>query len=104
MEQCKVYKGLNQPCKIKGVYKNYFYIMFTSVIVGGMSIGLNLNSLIKDGSFSFFSKVFFIVITLIAFYAYFYNKSNKPKRKLDRNIHTISNRTLYKTLNMKNNG
>lgn len=33
MDICKVYRGLDSPCKIKGLLSHYFYIVFCAYLV-----------------------------------------------------------------------
>jgi len=102
MDCCKVYKGLDTPCKIKGVLSRYFYMIFCSAMMSFVLLVMSASSLLKDGSFfSFAIEAIFELGITVVLYSFFYKRSNKEKIKLDRRVTTVSNRALFKALNKK---
>lgn len=99
MDRCKVYKGLDSPCKIKGLIAKYFYIVFALALLGGVILCMSISSLASTGSLSgFLTDLFFVLGTLIVLYIFFSKKSKQLKIKDDKRILTISNRSLYNAL------
>lgn len=105
MEKCKVYKGLNSPCKVKGLYVHHFYTLFGAAIFEGAILCFDLVSLTTaEGRTGFFIKVIIAVLILFILYTHFYRVSNQPKRRENKKICTISNRELFSALNKRKNG
>lgn len=105
METCRVYKGLDTPCKIKGVLSKYFYILFCTFLMALLFLMSSFGSLLKDGTFnSFLVEVTFEIGIPILMYVVFYKKSNVTRIKRDYRIFTISNRALYRALNKRKYG
>ena len=102
MERCKVYKGLDSPCRIKGLLTRFFYIMFIMRI---MSIGafiMCLIELMETGDMgSFIMGVVILVGILAVCQRIFYRRSNIPKVKMDKVIYTVTNREIYNVINNK---
>ena len=103
MKNCKVYKGLDTPCKIKGLYSKYFYMMFVAALGAVMFLCMSLSSLLRGSSlFGFVLELLLEIGALCVLYAILYKRFNLPKRQEDYRILTISNRWLFNTLNLKN--
>lgn len=105
MEKCKVYKGLDSPCKIKGLISKYFYFVFLGALVGAVFMCMSISSFFQTGDkLSFFMDLFVVIVLLITLYWFFYKRSNLPKINKDRITATITNRDLYIALNKKKHG
>lgn len=105
MEKCKVYRGLDTPCKIKGVYSRYFYIVFVVGMMTVMLVFTSVSSALRGGTFSsLIIEVIFELMIPIGIYGFFYKLSNRPKIKSDMKVSTVSNRWLYKTLQKRPHG
>lgn len=99
MKTCKVYKGLNSPCKIKGLTSRYFYIMAILSMLACVFLYLSVSSAFNTGDiFSLGVDALLIIGSLVIIYNYLYKRSNVPKIRIDKGEYTISNRDLYKTL------
>ncbi len=102
MKVCKVYKGLDTPCKIKGVLSRYFYMVFSTVLLSFVFVLISFTSMLGEGSVgSFLGELLFEFGIPVALYVVFYKKSNKSKIKKDLRTVTVSNRELFRTLNKK---
>lgn len=105
METCKVYKGLDTPCMIKGVLSRYFYIVFSAFLLSFVFVLISFSSMLSDGTIiSFLGEAFFEFGMPIGLYVVFYKRSNKSKIKKNSQVVTISNRELYRALNQRKNG
>jgi hypothetical protein len=99
MESCKVYKGLDTTCKIKGLFSKYFYIVFVVALASVMFICMSLSALLRGSSLmGFVIETLMSLVGLGALYGYFYKRSNLPKIKKDFRELTISNRELYRII------
>lgn len=98
---CKIYKGIDSPCKIKGLLYRYFYMMFGAYGFGGLLLLLEFSS-VKDGNYSTFIFHSMIIGGIVfAIKIYFTKMSNKKKiRPSNRRVY-ISTRTIYKSLKSK---
>lgn len=105
MEKCRVYKGMDTPCKIRGLFSRYFYVV---LMIGILNIGIlssSLTSLLSHGGLSDFVLECAIGVGILFFaYSFFYKRSNFPKIKESKKVCTISNRELYNSLNNKYHG
>lgn len=98
VRSCKIYKGIDTPCKIKGLICKYFYLMFVFYGFGGLILMLEFSS-VKDGNYSdFIFKAIIIGIIILIVRIYFIKISNKKKIKLSKKRVYISTRPLYKSL------
>ena len=102
MERCKVYKGLDSPCRIKGLLTRFFYVMFIMRIMSVGAFIMFLIELMGTGDMgSFVISVAILVGILAVCQRIFYRRSNIPKVKMNKAIYTITNRELYKVINNK---
>lgn len=105
MEKCKVYKGLNSPCKVKGLFVHHFYTLFGASIFGGAILCFDLVSLTKvEERSGFIVKAIIVILILFLLYTHFHHVSNQPKRKINKKMCTVSNRELFTALNKKKHG
>ncbi len=105
MEKCMVYKGLDSPCKIRGLISKYFYIVFAVALIELMLLGMSILTLLQTGNkIDFFMGFFIEGLILGVLYRFFYKRSNVPKLSNKPIIITITNRDLYKNLNKKKYG
>lgn len=95
---------MDTPCKIRGVFSFYFYIMFAACLGFFVLVALSFSDLLRGtGSLiSFGVELLFEVAVIIGLYTYFYRLSNKKKIKHNNQEVTISNRDLYISLNRRN--
>ena len=102
MDICKVYRGLDSPCKIKGVLSHYFYIVFCAYLVSFVFVLFSFSSILQKGTvLSFLVEAVIELGIPTALYVYFYRKSDKVKIRKDNRVITISNRGLYRALNQR---
>lgn len=105
METCKVYKGLDIPCKIKGLLSKHFYIVFSCCLLDIAFLCMTLNTLILTWNFTQLIIELCVEIgLLLGVYRFFHQRSNIPKLKINKNEITISNRDLFKNLKNNKNG
>ena len=101
----KVYRGLDSPCKIKGVLSHYFYIVFCAYLVSFVFVLFSFSSILQKGTvLSFLVEAVIELGIPTALYVYFYRKSDKVKIRKDNRVITISNRGLYRALNQRRYG
>lgn len=50
MDICKVYRGLDSPCKIKGLLSHYFYIVFCAYLVSFVFVLFSFSSILQKGT------------------------------------------------------
>ena len=102
---CKVYRGLDSPCKIKGLLSHYFYIVFCAYLVSFVFVLFSFSSILQKGTvLSFLMEAVIELGIPTALYVYFYRKSDKVKIRKDNRVITISNRGLYRALNQRRYG
>lgn len=105
MDICKVYRGLDSPCKIKGLLSHYFYIVFYAYLVSFVFVLFSFSSILQKGTVLPFLVEAVIELGIpTALYVYFYRKSDKVKIRKDNRVITISNRGLYRALNQRRYG
>ena len=105
MDICKVYRGLDSPCKIKGLLSHYFYIVFCAYLVSFVFVLFSFSSILQKGTvLSFLMEAVIELGIPTALYVYFYRKSDKVKIRKDNRVITISNRGLYRALNQRRYG
>lgn len=98
---CKIYKGIDSPCKIKGLLYKYFYMMFGIYGCGGLFVLLEFSS-VKDGNYSaFIFNTMIIGGIVLAIKIYFTKMSNKKKIRQSKQRVYISTRPIYKSLKSK---
>lgn len=102
MESVRVYKGMNTPLKIRGLYSRYFYICFASVLLVGFLLAFTVSDALRDngGKFWLFECIIELAIPCVI-YKILYKRSNPDKLPKKRLPMTISNRNIYKVLNHK---
>lgn len=95
---------MDTPCKIRGVFSFYFYIMFAACLGFFVLVALAFSDLLRGTTslMSFVIELLFEVAVIIGLYTYFYRLSNKKKIKCNNLEVTISNRYLYTSLNRRN--
>ena len=93
MDICKVYRGLDSPCKIKGVLSHYFYIVFCAYLVSFVFVLFSFSSILQNG-------------TVLSFLVEAVIELGIPTVKIrkDNRVITISNRGLYRALNQRRYG
>ncbi|NDV83435.1 hypothetical protein D0T87_15800 [Bacteroides sp. 51] len=105
METCRVYKGLDTPCLIKGVYSQYFYIIFLSCILVGVVFVTNVMACLKGAPISsLLMNTIFSLLGVGLVYKYFSKRSHRPKITPDNREITYSNRELYQAINKRKHG
>lgn len=105
MEKCMVYKGLDSPCKIRGLISRYFYIVFAVALIELLFLGMSVITLLQTGNkIDFFMGFFIEVLIFGALCRFCYKRSNVPKLSNKPIMITITNRDLYKNLNKKKYG
>lgn len=105
MDICKVYRGLDSPCKIKGLLSRYFYIVFCAYLMSFVFILFSFSSILQKGTvLSFFLEAAIELGIPTALYVYFYRKSDKVKIRKDNRVITVSNRGLYRALKQRRYG
>lgn len=100
--RCKIYKGIDTPCKIKGMLSNYFYMMFAVYGLAGLMVLLNLSSASQTGEYGeFLIEASLIGAGVLFVKIYFTKKSNIKKIKKSNQRIYASPRSIYKSLKRK---
>lgn len=95
---CKIYKGIDSPCKIKGLLYKYFYMMLVVYGFGGLMILLEFSS-VKSGNYgTFFLNSMIICGIVLAIRKYFTKMSNKKKIRPSNKRVYLSTRSIFKSL------
>lgn len=78
MDTCKVYMGLDDKLKIRGLNSEYFTIYLACLVGFLLFAALSVLSAL-NGSISACVEILLEVAALFVIYTYFHRKSNRPK-------------------------
>ncbi|MBP1615591.1 MAG: hypothetical protein H6Q13_3039 [Bacteroidetes bacterium] len=96
---CKIYKGIDTPCKIKGLLYRYFYMMFGVYGCGGLFCLIDFSSTSKSGNYGEFAVDAAITGAIVfAIKIYFTRMSNKKKIRSSNKRVYVSTRNIYKSV------
>lgn len=99
---CKIYKGIDTPCKIKGMLYRYFYMMFAVYGLAGLILLLDFSGATQSGKYtSFIIEAIATGVGVLAIRIYFTKKSQKKKITDSNKRVYISVRNMYKSLKSK---
>lgn len=102
METARIYKGMDNQLKIRGLYTRYFYICFASLMFSGFLFMFSISTVLKgEGGSSFWVELLVELSIPLVLYKFFYDKSNKEKIVKKPCQEVVTNRQLYKMLNRK---